>query len=133
MRIKPPKSSMLEKPPECTNLTDQRLNPSLESGRVGADDVLDLLAVLEEHEGGHGADAELGGDLAHLVDVDLVELGLRVVLAELGDLGRDRLARAAPGREAVEHNGLLGVDHLLLELGLAAAGVSRWVRPGWVR
>jgi hypothetical protein len=46
---------------------------------VGTDDGLDLSAVLEEDEGGHGADSELLGDFGDLVDVDLVEADVLVV------------------------------------------------------
>lgn len=58
------------------------LDGGLESDGVGADDLADLLAVLEEQEGGHGAHAVLLGDLGDLVDVDLVEAGVGVVVGE---------------------------------------------------
>ena len=80
------------------------LDGRLEGLGVCADDLGDLLAVLEQQEGGHGADAEFLRDVVRLVDVDLVELGLRVLFGELGHRGRDGLARPAPRREAVEHH-----------------------------
>ena len=40
---------------------------------VSADQLLGLLAILEEHEGGHSADAELLAQLGQLVDVNLGE------------------------------------------------------------
>lgn len=49
------------------------LDGLFESFLVGTDDLADLLAVLEEHECGHGADTELLGDVGDLVDVNLVE------------------------------------------------------------
>src|SRR5690606_33990174 len=43
---------------------------------VGAHELIDLLAVLEEHDGGDAADAETARDLARLVGVQLGHLGL---------------------------------------------------------
>lgn len=60
------------------------LDGGLESDRVGANDLADLAAVLEEQESGHGAHALLLGDLGDLVDVDLVEAGVGVVVGEPG-------------------------------------------------
>lgn len=79
---------------------------------VGANDLTDLLAVLEEHESGHGSDVELLGEVGDLVDVDLVEFRLVLeLLAELDHLWGDHLARPAPGGEAVEHDELVrGAD-----------------------
>jgi len=54
------------------------LDGGLKGSGVGTDNGGDLLAVLEEDEGGHGADAQLLGDLGDLVDVDLVEAGAGV-------------------------------------------------------
>ena len=71
-----------------------------ESTDVGTDNVttLDALAVLEQDEGGHGADRELGGDLAVVVDVKLEEGGLVGELdGELLNLGRDDLAGSCAG------------------------------------
>jgi hypothetical protein len=58
------------------------LDGSLEGGRVGADDLADLLAVLEDEESGHGADGVLLGGLGDLVDVNLEEAGVGVVVRE---------------------------------------------------
>jgi hypothetical protein len=65
---------------------DQCLNLSLVLGErglnglgVGADDGLDLGALLEEDEGGHGADAQLLGDVGDFVDVDFVEAYVFVI------------------------------------------------------
>jgi hypothetical protein len=58
------------------------LDSGLKSNRVGANDLADLLAVLEEQESGHGADGLLLGDLGDLVDINLVEAGVGVVVGE---------------------------------------------------
>lgn len=68
---------------------------------IGADDLGNLLAVLEDDEGGHGADAELLRHVGHLVDVELVEAHAGVLVGELGNDGRDDLARAAPRGKAI--------------------------------
>jgi hypothetical protein len=78
------------------------LDGGLEGGRVGADDLADLLAVLEDEESRHGADGVLLGGLGDLVDVDLVEACVGVVVGELDDLRSDDLARTAPGGEEVD-------------------------------
>ena len=58
------------------------LDSGLESLGVGTDDLADLLAVLEQHKGGHGADTELLGDIGDLVDVDLEEADVGVGVGE---------------------------------------------------
>lgn len=58
------------------------LDGGLEGLGVGTDDLADLLAVLEQDEGGHGADAEFLGDLGDLVDIELVEAGVGVRVRE---------------------------------------------------
>jgi hypothetical protein len=80
--------------------------------RVGADDGLELLAVLEQLEGGHGADAQLLGDVRHGVNVDLVEARGGEFLGELGHLGRDDLAGAAPGGVGVDDHHAALLDRL---------------------
>jgi hypothetical protein len=83
----PPASSMPFPFPPC--LYRRRVDPlavildgSLERRGVGADDLADLLAVLEEEESGHGADGELLGDVRDLVDVELVESRVGVGVGE---------------------------------------------------
>ncbi len=49
------------------------LEKELQGRRVGAHELVDLLAVLEECKCGHGADAELLGQLGQFVDVKLGE------------------------------------------------------------
>lgn len=67
------------------SLAEVLLDGSLKGLGVGADDLTDLVAALEEQEGGHGTDAELLGDVGDLVDVELVELGVGVGLGEPGE------------------------------------------------
>lgn len=93
------------------------LDGSLESGRVGTDNLSDELAVLVDVEGRHGTDANVGSDVGQLVNVDLVEGGVGVLLAEFLDLGSDGLARTAPGGEEVDNGDTLA--GLLGELSLA--------------
>lgn len=47
---------------------------------VGADNLANLLAVLEQDKGRHGADAELMGHVGHFVHVELVETHGRVLV-----------------------------------------------------
>lgn len=63
---------------------------------VGPDDLGHPLAVLEEEEGGHGADGVLGGDIAQIVDIDLDKVDVGKLLTKLDNLGGDDLARTAP-------------------------------------
>lgn len=63
-----------------THTLDVGRDGGLESLGVGTNDGGDHLTVLEEDEGGHGADVELLGDVGGLVDVDLVEAGLGVLV-----------------------------------------------------
>lgn len=86
------------------------LNGSLNSCRVGTDNFLDLLAALEEQKRGHGANAQLLGNIRALVDVELDELDVRVVFTVLLDLGSNSLARAAPGGVGVDHDELVALD-----------------------
>lgn len=58
------------------------LDSGLDGLGVCAYNLANLLAVLEEDEGGHGADAEFLGNVGDLVDVELVEASLRVLLRE---------------------------------------------------
>ena len=99
------------------------LDGSLEGGRVGADDLADLLAVLEDEESGHGADGVLLGGLGDLVNVNLEEAGVGVVVGELDDLRSDDLAGTAPGGEEVDdhHAGLVEGG---IEVGLGGEVVN---------
>lgn len=99
--------------------SDGALDSSLQSLRVGTHDLLNLLAVLEDHEGGHGANTQLLSNIGNLINVDLVEFGIGVLGSKLLDLGSNDLARAAPGGETIEDDDVLYVGDLLVEVGLA--------------
>jgi hypothetical protein len=61
-------------PSLCSGLLPKvRLDSSQERLGVCAHDLSDLLAVLEQEERRHGADAEVLGDVGDFVDVELVE------------------------------------------------------------
>lgn len=123
-------------PTDATNTTTSMrsqgaLNRSLESVRVRANDLVDDLALLDEQEGRHGRDAQVGGHVGHLVDVELVEARLAELVRELDHVGRDGLARAAPRREAVEHyEAVVGLG--LVEIRLAVVGASERVSCVWI-
>ena len=85
------------------------LNSSFQRLLIRTHDLPNLLAVLEEQESRHGSDTQLLRYITHFVDVNLEELGLWVLFAESGDLGRDNLARPAPGGETVEDDERRGV------------------------
>lgn len=96
---------------------------------VGANNLTDFLAVLEEDEGWHGAHAQLLRHIGHFVHVELVEPHARVLVGQRDDVRRNLLARAAPGRETVdEQRG--GVLERCLKFVFAATRVSRAGRKG---
>lgn len=102
--------------------------------RVSPDDIrLLTLAILVQHESWHGADTQIRCRFGQGVDVNLVELGLRVLLAELCDLGGDGLAGTAPAGEAVDDDGFLGVEDLLLVFGVAGLLLVFGLFVGMVR
>jgi hypothetical protein len=78
---------------------------------VGADDGLDLSAVLEEDKGGHGTDSELLGDVGDLVDVDLVEADVLViglgVSVERRKKCQSRSEKFEGGLRVIDEGGLL--------------------------
>lgn len=100
---------MTSSQPQRSNLSRNLLDTSHDSRRVGTTNSLDLLAVLEEEEGGHSRDAVLGSNLGQLVDVDLEELDFFVfrVNAQLLDLRGDGLAGATPLSEEVDQDGFV--------------------------
>ena len=114
----PKKRNLQKKGPQSHkfHLCRVLLNSSGKSGRVGTTNHLDNLAVLEDEEGGHGGDSVVGSNLRQLVDVDLVELDALVLLAQLLKVGGDSLARATPGCEEIDEDGLLGLENICLEL-----------------
>jgi len=66
------------------------LDRSLERTGVGTNDLLNLLAILEEHESRHSADRELLGDIGNLIYVELVEAGILVIIGEPDNPGQQR-------------------------------------------
>lgn len=80
------------------------LNSQIQARQVGALDHClavdgNLVALLEEEEGGHGGDAVFLGDGLYVIDVDLgkgKKAGDREGRGHLGKVGIDELARAAP-------------------------------------
>lgn len=99
---------------------------------VGANNLTDFLAVLEQDEGRHGAHAKLLRQVGHLVHVELVEPHARVLVGQFDNVGRDHLARAAPGRETVDEQGCW-VRERRVEFVFAARRVSRVGRKGGER
>lgn len=89
---------------------------------VGAHQLAGLLAVLEDEECGHGADAVLLCQLGELVDVDLGVVHVGVLLGPLNDLGGNGLAGTAPCGKEVDEDGLVLVES---GLELAAAESER--------
>src|SRR5687767_4771380 len=74
-----------------------------------ADDLVDLAAVLVDHEGRDAHDAVRGGRHLVLIGVELAELDVGHLAGELLDDGADALAGAAPGGPEVdEDDALLG-------------------------
>lgn len=55
------------------DLCCSRGNSRFKGRRVCADHLVELLAILEEDKGWHGANAELLCNVRELVDIDLVE------------------------------------------------------------
>lgn len=64
------------------------LNSSQKRLRVRAYDLSGLLAVLEDQEGGHGADAEFLRDVRDVVDIELDEVCGGELVGEPGESGR---------------------------------------------
>ena len=61
---------------------DVGLDSGLESLGVGTDNLGDLVTVLKEKEGGHGADTKFLCDIGDLIDVELVEARVGVCAGE---------------------------------------------------
>ena len=69
-------------PLSSETLLQSLLNSGLEGIWVGTDNLSNLLSILEQEERGHSANGELLSDIWNLVDVDLVEFGLRELVGE---------------------------------------------------
>src|SRR5262245_58842086 len=78
------------------------------------------VAVLEQHQRRDAADAELGRHLLVLVDVDLGDLQPpAILLGEVVEDRRDRLARPAPLGPVVDQHRRVGFQHLRFEGGVS--------------
>lgn len=69
--------------------------------RTSADNLGDFFTLVEEDDCRHGANSEFLRNILHGVDVNLVELDLRVFVAEFFDLWRDGLTWSTPSCPAV--------------------------------
>src|SRR4051794_26041650 len=70
-----------------------------------ADDLVSDFAVLENQEGGNGADAVLSGEPLELIDVQLGDLDLAIVFgSEVIQNRRNHFTRAAPFRPKIDEN-----------------------------
>jgi hypothetical protein len=104
----------------------------LESGGISTNNGIKLLSILEEIEGGHGANTELRGNFGGLVNVNLVKVYVFVFGWELLNYGShhlagtyamisdawnqrqpQRLQHTAPCGKAVDDNELVGFNDLL--------------------
>lgn len=115
------------------NLRSNLLDTSHDSRRVGTTNSLNFLALLEEEEGGHSRDAVLSSDLGQLVDVDLEELDVLVLVAQVLDLGGDGLAGATPLGEEVDEDGVVldGCVEFLLANGRVSKGFGVYSDGGY--
>ena len=77
MRTMQPKSSLI-------SLLQSFLYGGLKRLWVGTDNLVDLLAILEQIKCGHGTNAELCGYVGKVIYVDLDEPSLRICLGESG-------------------------------------------------
>mmetsp|Transcript_2945 Transcript_2945/g.10193 ORF Transcript_2945/g.10193 Transcript_2945/m.10193 type:complete len:219 (+) Transcript_2945:71-727(+) len=92
-----------------------------------SDDSVHLLPVLEDHDGGNAPDAVLRRDGGRLVRVQLDGLQLPLVL--LRELVHERgyhAAGSAPRRPEVYQHGKVGLEDLLLPIGVRH-GVRLWL------
>ena len=82
-----------------------------------ADNAVDLFAVLEEHQHGDGADAELGGEVRTFVDIDLADFESAALFGgELLEDGGEHAAWATPFSPEVDNDRAGGGFDLRLEV-----------------
>lgn len=67
------------------NLCGQGAHSSSDSRGLGATDLVNILAILEEEKGGHSGDAVLSSNIRNLLNIDLVELDVFVLSAQFLD------------------------------------------------
>ena len=80
----------------------------LELLHVSTTNTLNLLAILENHKGGHGVHAQVLCHGLQLVHVHLDKPNVWVLLAELSDDGGNGLAGTTPRSEEVDDDGAGG-------------------------
>ena len=97
---------------------------------IGSDDLVELCAFAEQHDGRHGANGELLCNVREEVDVDLDEMSIwvlfgipvrcvseqllkRVSADLLNHLGGDCLARATPGCVTVQNCQTVLIDSIM--------------------
>ena len=119
----------MNKESQFSNLCKDSLETSLDGRGVGTLDLLLALTTVVEVEGRHGRDTVGSGNLGEVIDIDLVELDVGVLLAELLKGRGVGLAGTAPDGVEVDDNGTGGLSDLGLVLldageGRALAGVS---------
>lgn len=103
------------------------LDSSLQSRRVHAHNLSDLLSILEEQESRHGANTEFLGDIGALVDVKFNEVDVGVFLTPSVDFGGDGFARAAPFGEGVNDDELVAAADGGVEFRLAMKVLVRFI------
>jgi len=72
------------------------LDSDLQGCRIGADNFFNLLPALEQHECGHSTDTKLLSHVCDVINVQLIEVGARIILAVLVDHRGDYFAWATP-------------------------------------
>lgn len=107
---------------QFSNLCNDSLDSSLDGRGVGTLDLLHTLTIVVEVEGRHGRDTVGSGNLGEFIDIDLVELDVGVLLAELLEGRGDGLAGTAPDGVEVDDNGAGGLSDLGLVLLDAGEG-----------
>lgn len=90
----------------------------LDSLRLSTDDFADNSTILDEQDSWHGRNLVLLSKTGQLVDINLDELGLGVLLGELGQDWGNHLTRTTPGGKEVDDN-QTGVLQGLVELGFS--------------
>lgn len=94
-------------------------NNRLNSRLVRPNDLLDLLAILEEYKCWHSSHFQLCSNLGMLVDIDFVEACASVFVRQFDDLGGNDLARATPGCEGINDREARLLDGIFVLLSAA--------------
>lgn len=76
-------------PFSCHELPSQLLQSIQQGRRVGADNVPNLVTVLEEQESGHSAHSQVLAQLGELVDINLDEVDAVLELGVIGCSARE--------------------------------------------